>query len=116
MTSFALLHWFGSICSPRLAGRWLEVQFWLRAIEYALWFMAYVLLVPYLGYLPSTIIFILVLTFRVGYRDRKFFAAAAVVGFAVVVIFKSLLQVKVPGGQVYESLPDGIRALMLTYF
>ena len=78
--------------------------------------MAYVLIVPYLGYLPSTIIFISILTLRVGYRDLKFMGAAVAVGFAVVVIFKSLLQVKVPGGQIYEFLPDGIRAFMLTYF
>jgi hypothetical protein len=116
MTFFALLHWIGSICSPRILGRWVEVQFWIRAIEYALWFMAYVLIVPYLGYLPSTIIFISILTLRVGYRDRKFIGASVAVGFAVVVIFKSLLQVKVPGGQIYEFLPDGIRAFMLTYF
>jgi len=32
-----------------------------------------------------------------------------------VVVFKSFLQVKIPGGQLYEFLPDGIRNFMLVY-
>jgi len=33
-----------------------------------------------------------------------------------VVIFKSLLQVKVPGGAIYEFLPNVMRSFFLTYF
>jgi hypothetical protein len=116
MTCFAAMHCIGSLCSPRIEGRWSEVAFWLRSVEYALWFMLYVLLVPVLGYLLSTIIFAVVLSLRAGYRQVGFLAAAALTGFSVVVIFKSLLQVKVPGGQLYEMLPGGLRAFMLTYF
>lgn len=116
MTLFAFLHWLGSICSPRLHGRWAEVGFWLRAVEYALWFMGYVLIVPFLGYLPSTVVFTLILTLRAGYRDKRFLISAIFAGCAIVITFKSFLQVKVPGGQVYEYLPDGLRAFMLTYF
>ncbi len=116
MTLFAILHWIGSICSPRIYGRWVEVGFWLRTVEYALWFMGYVLIVPFIGYLPSTVVFALVLTLRAGYRNKRFFVSAFLSGCAIVVIFKSFLQVKVPGGLVYEYLPDGLRAFMLTYF
>ena len=35
---------------------------------------------------------------------------------AVVVIFKTLLQVKVPGGAIYELLPTALRSFFLTYF
>ena len=77
--------------------------------------MVYVFLVPMAGYLPSTIIFAVLLCYRVGYRSFRSLLAAALVATTVVVVFKSFLQVKVPGGQVYEMLPDSIRSFMLTY-
>ena len=90
------------------------VVVWLMAHMMA-WFMAYVMLVPRLGYLPSTILFTLTLAFRLGYRDFRHLSGAVGVGIAIVVIFKSFLQVKVPGGLLYERFPDTIRAFMLTY-
>ena len=116
MTFFALLHWIGSVASPRIPGRWTEVGFWLRSIEYALWFMAYVMLVPRIGYLPTTIVFTGLLAWRLGYRDWRSIGGAMLAGVVIVVVFKSLLQVKVPGGELYEHLPDGLRSFMLTYF
>ncbi len=116
MTFFAALHWLGSICSPRIHGRLAEVAFWARSFEYALWFMIYVTVVPRLGYLPSTLLFAVLLALRVGYRSPKILGSAALTGIAVVLVFKTFLQVKVPGGQIYEALPDGLRAFMLTYF
>ena len=42
---------------------------------------------------------------------------AAIGGAAIiVVIFKSFLQVMIPGGAIYEALPGGLRQFMLTYF
>jgi len=116
MLLFSSLHLIGSLVSPRIRGRLAEVGFWLRSIEFALWFMLYVLLVPWLGYLPATILFTLSLSYRLGYRGARRLGGAVAVGVAIVVVFKSLLQVKVPGGQIYEALPDGARAFMLTYF
>ncbi|EPJ45233.1 MAG: hypothetical protein OFPI_37520 [Osedax symbiont Rs2] len=34
---------------------------------------------------------------------------------ATVVIFKSLLEVKIPGGASYQYLPEGIRNFMIVY-
>lgn len=116
MTCFAILHWIGSICSPRIEGRLAEIGFWLRSIEYALWFLAYVTIVPFLGYLFSTIIFAIILAIRAGYRSKRTIAAAAITGIVVVVVFKSFLQVRIPGGQIYELLPGTMRGFMLTYF
>ncbi len=116
MVFFASLHTVGSLLSRRILGRWKEVGFWFRSVEYALWFMAYVMLVPILGYLFVTLLMCLLLALRAGYRSRKMLMASVVGGFLVVVIFKSLLQVKVPGGQVYEYLPTALRSFMLTFF
>ena len=116
MAGFAILHLIGSLVSPRIEGRWTEVKFWLRSFEFAIWFMVYVALVPRIGYLPASILFPAALAFRLGYRVPRQLFAAAGAGVVIVVLFKSLLQVKVPGGAIYEYLPDALRAFMLTYF
>lgn len=116
MTLFAGLHLISSVVSPKIPGRWAEVGFWLRSFEYAMWFMGYVLLVPRVGYLPGTLIFTLALTCRVGYATPRMLGISALGAVGTVVLFKALLQVKVPGGVIYEWLPNGLRAFMLTYF
>ena len=89
---------------------------WLRALEYLAWFMLYVYLTPIIGYLAATVLFLVALTLRVGYRDRRMTIIAVAVGFAIVLIFKSFLGVKIPGGAVYESLPDSLRSFMIINF
>ena len=115
MTFFAACHFLGAVLSPKTGGRLKEVGFWIRSMEYALWFMAYVWIVPIIGYLPSTILFTNLLTFRVGYKEKKLFMMATIMAVAIVVIFKGFLSVKIPGGQLYEHLPDSIRNFMLLY-
>jgi hypothetical protein len=92
-----------------------EVAVWLRALEFAAWFMVYVWAVPWLGYLPATLVFCTALTLRLGYRSRRMIGAALLTGLATVVVFKSLLAVKIPGGAVYEYLPAGLRNFMILY-
>ena len=36
--------------------------------------------------------------------------------FVIVALFKSFLQVKLPAGQIYEVLPDGLRQFMIINF
>ena len=116
MALFALFHLVGSLVSERIEGRWSEVWLWIASLEYAGWFIAYALLVPLAGYLPTTILFAVCLAFRAGYRSRGALLSAAGAAFAIVVLFKTLLQVRLPGGQIYQFLPDGLRQFMLTYF
>ena len=71
---------------------------------------------PQAGYLPATLIFTILLTLRAGYRSRTALVSAAVGAVAIVLLFKTFLQVKLPAGRLYETLPDGLRQIMLTYF
>jgi len=116
MTLFALLHWIGSIASPRIDGRLKEIGLWLRSLEYVAWFLIYVALVPWLGYLLSTVLFGVMLSYRLGYRSWQWMSIAAITAFGVVLIFKTFLQTKVPGGAIYEYLPSALRNFMLTNF
>lgn len=91
-----------------------EVTAWLRAGEFLGWFMAYVWLVPLAGYLPATVLFCVALTARLGYR-RGWLWAAALTGAAVVVLFKGLLAVRIPGGALYEVFPPAVRNFLVLY-
>ncbi|MHA7776800.1 tripartite tricarboxylate transporter TctB family protein [Roseibium sp. M-1] len=115
MVLFSALHFIGSLCSERIPGRWREVGFWLKSLEYVAYFLIYVVLVPQIGYLPATLAFTIFLTFRVGEATPLNLAAAAVFSVAVVLIFRAFLQVKIPAGRIYEALPDGIRAFAQIY-
>ncbi|WP_224816421.1 tripartite tricarboxylate transporter TctB family protein [Hasllibacter sp. MH4015] len=116
MVGFALFHLLGSALSERLEGRWREVLLWIASLEYAGWFVVYALVVPIAGYLPSTILFAIALTVRVGYRSGRILLAAVAAALVIVLLFRTFLQVRLPAGQWYQSLPDGIRQIMLTYF
>lgn len=115
MILFASLHFLGGVLSQQIPGRYREVMVWVRSLEYAGWFLAYVLIVPWLGYLPATVVFTGLLALRAGYRSKSLLFAAMGTGVLIVVIFKSFLQVKIPAGALYEHLPDGLRAFMLAY-
>ena len=115
MTLFAFFHVAGSFLSRKKQGRGEELWLWLRSIEYAIWFMLYVWIVPIIGYLPGTLIFVICLVVRAGYRNTKTLIYAALAACVIVIVFKGFLSVKIPGGQVYEMLPDGIRNFMLLY-
>lgn len=93
-----------------------ELFDWVKAIEFAGWFLVYVLVVPTIGYLLATLLFCLLLTWRLGYRSKSRLVAAALTGLAVVLVFKSMLSVKIPGGEIYEYLPAALRNFMILNF
>ena len=92
------------------------IQRWLRPLEFALWFLVYVSLVPTLGYLLSTILFSCALSARMGYRTRQQQLIMAGFGLFVVIFFKTLLQVNIPAGTIYNYLPSPLSAFMMSYF
>ncbi len=89
---------------------------WLRVLEYLGWFLVYVWIVPVIGYLPASILFAPALTWRLGYRSKAMLGLSAGFAVAVVVLFKSVLQVRIPGGAVYEYLPDALRSFFILNF
>ena len=93
-----------------------EVVTWGLSLEYLVWFMLYVFVVPVIGYLLATVGFACLLALRAGYRDSLRLSAAAAFGLAVVLIFKTGLSVRIPGGAIYETLPAGLRNFMILNF
>lgn len=116
MVGFGAIHLLQTARKDQTEGRREEVLFWLRSLEFVAWFLAYVSLVPIVGYLPCTLVFNIALAYRLGYRRPQSIVAAALFGFAVVAIFKAGLQVKVPAGALYDYLPAPIRTFMMVNF
>lgn len=115
MVIFAALHFLSSFLSPRIPGRWREVAFWLMSLEYVLYFLIYVIAVPWLGYLPSTVLFAIFLCFRTGFRTAPAIGMSVLFGILVAVIFRGFLQVKIPAGELYQHLPEAVRVFALSY-
>ena len=94
-----------------------ELTKYVAALEYVAYFIGYTLLVPILGYLVSTLLLGTFLTWRLGYRTTSWMVTGFAASFAVVIVFRTLLQIKTPVSiWLYNQLPDAARAFMLTYF
>ena len=89
---------------------------WIKPLEYVAYFLLYVYLVPIIGYLLATGLFCIGLVYRGGFRKRFDLILALTFSIVVVVIFKTLLQVKIPGGVIYQYLPDALRNFMIINF
>ena len=94
----------------------IEAAIWVSVLEYAVWFLVYVWVVPIIGYLPATLILMPLLLWRLGYRDKFLLLVGVAFGAAVVVFFKSLLEVRIPGGLLYEYLPGALRSFFILNF
>lgn len=94
---------------------WWETRKWAVVLEFAGWFMAYVVLVPLIGYLPVTMAFVPALAWRMGYRERRMLIICVVFAVFVVLLFKAFLGVKIPGGALYEFLPGAMRSFFILY-
>ena len=116
MAVFCALHLYALPWRRLRRADWAEALKWATALEFAAWFMGYVLAVPVAGYLPSTLVFVPLLARRLGYRSAKMMLASVLFALATVIVFKSFLSVKIPGGLLYEYLPGAIRSFFILNF
>jgi len=94
-----------------------EFSKYLAALEYVFYFIVYTMAVPILGYLVSTVTLGTFLTYRLGYRSVSWVLRSLATGIAIVLVFRTFLQIKTPANiWLYDQLPTAYRAFMLTYF
>ena len=94
-----------------------ELEQWARALEFVFYFILYTLIVPLLGYLISTLILGLFLTWRLGYRTKQWMGISLAASFSIVIVFRTFLQIKTPVSiWLYDFLPVHLKSFMLTYF
>jgi hypothetical protein len=117
--ALALMVGFAAIRVWRLPRRrfkpadWTEARIWLRPLEHVVWFMLYVFTVPIIGFLVATILFATLMTYRMGYTQKRMLVSAVIFAIVVVITFKGLLSVRIPGGMIYEYFPDALRSFFI---
>ena len=92
-----------------------DLQLTAKALEISLWFILYIFAVGALGYLPSSIAFALFMCWRMEYKSWRFYLYALLLAIAIVAIFKGILQVRIPGGDLYDFLPTDLQRFAKTY-
>ncbi len=113
--SWRVYKWRRRFKQPTDAGYDLEKC--AEAIEFVAYFIVYTLAVPVVGYLLATLVLGTYLTWRLGYRSARWLATGMVSSFAIVLVFRTFLQIKTPVSiWLYDQLPAAARAFMLTYF
>ncbi len=114
-SSFKEHRWRQRFLLPTSA--YFELTKYVAALEFVTYFIVYTLLVPVLGYLVSTMLMGTFLPWRLGYRGRTWFMRSLLTSFAIVIVFRTLLQIKTPVSiWLYDQLPTALRGFMLTYF
>lgn len=94
-----------------------EIGQWLRALEFVLWFIVYTALVPVLGYLVATLILGTALPWRLGYRGPRWLAICLATSLAIVLVFRTGLQIRTPVNiWLYESFPPATESFLKTWF
>lgn len=93
-----------------------EIKHWFRPLEFVVYFLIYVMAVPWLGYLLATLAYFLLMTLRMGYRKKSMLWISAATALSIVVLFKTLLQVKISSGAWYHLLPDSWATFMIINF
>lgn len=98
--------------------RWTyEMGQWIRALEFIVYFVLYTVAVPIIGYLFSTLLMGSFLTLRLGYRGWRWAGIALVSSFAIVLLFRSLLQIRTPVNiWLYNQMPDSVALFFKTWF
>lgn len=116
MAFFSALHVMQCLRARKPDTEWREMLIWLRAFEFVLWYLGYAALVPWLGYLLASVLVMMALVWRVGLRSGM--AMLSAFGFAsgMVLVFKTGLSVKIPGGALYEAFPDPVRIFLSLNF
>jgi len=94
-----------------------EIFQWLKSLEFIVYFLIYTNIITIFGYLISTVIFSIFLTTRLGYRSLKWILRSAIASFIIVIIFRSILQIKTPINiWLYKYFPENIEVFMKIYF
>ena len=116
MSLFGGLYLISLLRMAKPVTEWREMLMWAQASEYVGWYLAYAAIVPVIGYLPATLLVMPLLVWRLGLRSRAMMWASVAFAFGVVIFFKTLLSVRIPGGKLYDLLPPALRSFMVTNF
>jgi nitrate reductase gamma subunit len=95
---------------------WALLWAWLQPVEFLAYYGIYVFAIQHAGYFPSTLIFIMVLMFRVRLTTPRWILAGVCAALFMVAVFRMGLGVWMPAPELYELFPDGVRSALIRWF
>ncbi|MEM7535691.1 MAG: tripartite tricarboxylate transporter TctB family protein [Chloroflexota bacterium] len=93
-----------------------ELIQWIRPLEFFIYYILYIWLLGIVGYFLSSLIFIIILSLRVGLRSPRWMLASVLFAFALVAMFRWSLEVWIPPAQLYDLFPKDIRIFLMRNF
>lgn len=93
-----------------------ELTEWLKPFEFFIYYCLYIWLLGLIGYFLSSLVFIVILSFRVGLRSAKWMLIAFLTALALVALFRWGLKVWVPVSDLYGLFPKNIRIFLMRNF
>lgn len=93
-----------------------EVIEWLKPLEFFVYYCLYIWLLGLIGYFLSSLIFIVILSVRVGLRNTRWMITALLTALALVALFRWGLKVWVPVSDLYDLFPKDVRIFLMRNF
>jgi len=93
-----------------------ELIQWIKPLEYFIYYIGYIWLLDLIGYFLSSLIFILLLAWRVGLRSPRWMLAGFLFAVSLVAAFRWALGVWVPPAELYELFPKDMRIFLMNNF
>jgi len=93
-----------------------ELFQWLKPLEFFVYYVIYIVLLGWVGYFLSSLIFVLGLSWRVGLRGRRWRIIALVTSLALILIFRWGLRVWIDSPLLFDLFPREIRLFLSRYF
>ena len=93
-----------------------ELWQWFKPFEFFVYYIGYIWLLGLIGYFLASLLFILVLSWRVGLRSARWLLMGLLFAIALVAMFRWALGVWVPPAELYGLFPKDIRIFLMNNF
>ena len=106
----------GSTTEPAGTSLKNELIQWIKPLEFFIYYIGYIYLLDLIGYFLSSLIFILLLAWRVGLRSPRWMLTGFLFAIVLVAAFRWALGVWVPQAELYALFPRDIRIFLMNNF
>jgi len=93
-----------------------ELIQWIKPLEYFIYYIGYIWLLDLIGYFLSSLLFILLLTWRVNLRSPRWMLTGFLFAIVLVAAFRWALGIWVPQAELYGLFPRDIRIFLMNNF
>ena len=90
-----------------------ELFEWIKPLEFFVYYIGYIYLLDLIGYFLSSLLFILVLSWRIGLRSPRWLLTGFLFAVALIAMFRWALGVWVPQAELYGLFPKDIRIFLM---